>query len=104
MMADCALVDEAAVRTDEDNRLETIGGPVTIYTETLGLYFRLFTPSNGPNPMSCTYRFPNGDISFLHALSPIGTKFLEPDNLGPMGEKNRADGDYKRTLYFYFGR
>ncbi len=84
--------------------LETADGPVTICSATPDLYFLLYTPTSGPNPMSCLSRFPALDISFLHAIAPIGTKFLEPDNLGPMSEKTRADGDYQATLYFYFGR
>jgi hypothetical protein len=47
--------------------------------------------------------FPAGDISFLDAIPPIGTKFDPPANLGPESQPNIAAGDYHRTLYLHFG-
>jgi hypothetical protein len=51
---------------------------------------------------------PVGDISFLDAIPPIGTKLAmgisnDTWNLGPMGELNKMDKPVRRTLYFYFG-
>lgn len=91
--------------------LRTIELPVTVFSETAGLFLHLFTPgkakysetgvSGNVNPP-----FPDGDISFLHGISPIGTKFSGPDDEGPQGQKNEFDGNngpMKGTLYFGFG-
>ncbi len=84
--------------------LETTEGPITVVAESPDLYLRVFTPSNGTDPRFAAAPFPPGDISFLHAIAPIGTKFNKPENLGPQGAKNRASGIYKGSLYFYFGK
>ncbi|HET7898943.1 MAG TPA: hypothetical protein VFL47_14760, partial [Flavisolibacter sp.] len=51
---------------------------------------------------------PIGNISFLDAIPPIGTKLaLNISNntkaLGPQSEPAVINGPVKRTLYFYFG-
>jgi len=84
--------------------LETTEGPITIVADSEDLYFRVFTPANGPDPKFAVAPFPAGDISFLHAIPPIGTKFNKPENLGPQGARNKASGVYKGTIYFYFGK
>jgi hypothetical protein len=47
--------------------------------------------------------FPAGDISFLDAIAPTGTRFDPPGNPGPRSQPNAASGGYERTLYFRFG-
>jgi len=50
--------------------------------------------------------FPSGNISFLHGISAIGTKFSSAAAEGPQGQKNVYDGKsepLKGTLYFRFG-
>jgi len=52
------------------------------------IFLRLFTPSEAPNP-GCTHvDFPEGDISFLTGIAPIGTKFKRADQHGPSGQTN----------------
>ncbi len=51
---------------------------------------------------------PEGNISFLDNIPPLGTKLAlnisaNTRNLGPAGELNKVNGPVKRTLYFYFG-
>jgi len=51
---------------------------------------------------------PVGNISFLDAIPPIGTKLAlnisyNTSQLGPQSEPNKINGSKKRTLYFYFG-
>ncbi|WP_218145355.1 glycoside hydrolase family 2 protein [Parapedobacter koreensis] len=82
--------------------------PITIVSETDHIFLRLFTPkptgSKNVDPI-----FPEGDISFMDAISPIGTKFQTSDQLSPQGKKNqfRNRRDRQRlwgaTLYFDFG-
>lgn len=91
--------------------LETDELPITIVNSSEDIYLRLFSP-NDPgdesyNPMSTHVDFPEGDISFLHGIAPIGSKFHTAAELGPSGEQNmvpRLGHVYKGTLFFYFGK
>ena len=50
-----------------------------------------------------------GDLSIMDAISPIGTKFKEPQQLGPAGQANQFNATpqpgriWGATLYFDFG-
>ncbi|MBN2412962.1 glycoside hydrolase family 2 [candidate division KSB1 bacterium] len=83
--------------------INTTEAPITVLTETDDLFFRMLTPKSGRDPRSTIAPFPRGDISFLHGIAPIGTKFQRPENTGPSGEQNKANGEYGGVLYFYFG-
>ncbi len=86
--------------------------PIIVVSATSDLFLHLFTPEaakyskvrgvNGAvNPP-----FPSGNISFLHGISAIGTKFSSAAAEGPQGQKNVYDGKsepLKGTLYFRFG-
>ena len=88
--------------------------PITIVSATNDLFLHLFTPGEAKyskgmgvwgilNPP-----FPSGNISFLHGISPIGTKFSKPETEGPEGQKNiyvsnENKEPLKGTLYFRFG-
>jgi hypothetical protein len=51
-----------------------------------------------------TPAFPSGNISILHGISGIGTKFSLADQEGPQGEKNKYKGETLiGTLWFRFG-
>jgi hypothetical protein len=82
-----------------------------VVTDQEDVFLRLFTPKKSKDTeydnMSPT--FPNGDISFMNAISAIGTKTQKPETTGPMGMKNiyyDFDKDPSRalnmTLYFDF--
>jgi hypothetical protein len=84
--------------------------PITVVAATSGLFLHLFTPepaiySRGvKGTMNPT--FPSGNISFLHGISAIGTKFSGAEDEGPQGMKNIYDAGnepLKGTLYFRFG-
>jgi len=90
--------------------LQTRELPVTIVSATDNLFLHMFTPGEAKfsktgvrgevNPP-----FPSGDISFLHGISPIGTKFSRADEEGPRSQKNIFNGEIlKGTLYFRFGK
>jgi hypothetical protein len=83
--------------------LETREGPLTLCTENQDLFLGVFTPAFSDKPMNATAAFPPGDISFLHGITPIGTKFRKPHELGPQGQRHQAAGRYKGTIYFHFG-
>jgi hypothetical protein len=85
----------------------TVDGKFTVVAREEDLFVRLFDfyglsgPKNYP-PL------PAGNISFLDAIPPVGTKLAmgisnDTWNLGPSGELNKMDKPVKRTLYFYFG-
>jgi hypothetical protein len=97
--------------------LDTREAPVTVVTETPGLFLPLFTPrqpaeagSRAPDdPTFTAVAFPEGDLSFLHGIPAIGTKFNPATATGPAGMPNRAQVhqeklDYRPRLFFYFGR
>ncbi len=82
--------------------------PVTIFTSTPDLFLHLFTPSAATNLRGVrggmTPAFPSGNISFLHGISAIGTKFSSSQAEGPQGEKNVYSGEpVTGTVYFRFG-
>jgi hypothetical protein len=83
----------AVIRTAEQD--------FVVATETPGLFLRLYTP-RFTNAAGATAAFPPGDISFLHAIAPIGNKFQPAAALGPEGGRNLAYGDFAATLYFFF--
>ena len=91
--------------------LETKELPITVVTDTEDLFLRVLTPRNGENPTFTAVPFPEGDLSFLHAIPPIGTKFAGPETMGPEGQPNESVGEnptqrmgaYEARLFFRFG-
>lgn len=63
----------------------------TIVCASPDVFLRMLTPEppKGAGNQNTTPVFPTGDISFLHGISPIGTKFTQPEVLGPMSQKNK---------------
>ncbi|CAN5441239.1 glycoside hydrolase family 2 TIM barrel-domain containing protein [soil metagenome] len=88
--------------------LQTTESPVKIISATPGLFVRLYTP---PTPEAVAGGvappFPEGDISFLHEIPAIGTKFKQAVELGPSSQKgeigsHRGDQGYPIKLWFDF--
>ena len=69
------------------------------------VFLRLFTPEKpkGAGNDNTSPEFPSGNISFLHAINPIGTKFTKPETMGPMSQPNMYSNEKSMTLYFDFG-
>ena len=92
--------------------IQTREMPVTVISATSGLFLHLFTPEAARfSTVKTGVRgevnppFPPGNISFLHAISPIGTKFTKANEEGPGSQKNSFNGEtLSGTLYFRFGR
>jgi len=82
--------------------------PITIVSATDDLFLHLFTPATATNLRGVRGGmippFPSGNISVLHSISPIGTKFSSAQAEGPQGEKNSYNGEFLRgMIYFRFG-
>lgn len=70
------------------------------------IFLRLFTPEKpkGAGNDNTSPEFPKGNISFLHGINPIGTKFTKAETLGPMSQPNQYLYEKSLTLYFNFGK
>ena len=83
--------------------LTTREGKLTVLTDTPDLLARIHSPHFGPDPMSARSIMPPGDISFLHAIPAIGTKFRATHQLGPGSQPTKIEGTRQGTLYFHLG-
>ena len=89
-------------------QLETTESPVTIISETPNLFLQLFKPDKPQHVAGGTHPpFPDGDISFLYEIPAIGTKFKQPEALGPKSGKGQfrgrnGDEGYPIRLWFDF--
>lgn len=83
-------------------RLATAAGTLTIAPETPGLYFQRYTPRLPPDSLAKTAQaaFPDADLSLLHAIPAIGTKFSAANQTGPQGQPFQAQGIYKIVVWF----
>ena len=87
--------------------LNTAEGNILMVSEDKDLFVRLFD-FTGLSDAEVYPQLPIGDISFLDAIPPIGTKMstgLKTDAsiYGPESEMNHLNETQKRTLHFYFG-
>lgn len=92
--------------------LESPDGRMTVDAATPDLFLRLGTPRKPkegvPGYMKGSVAnvfppLPDGDLSFLAAIPPIGTKFSKPDDGGPSGAPNLlGDGERSFSLLFRF--
>jgi len=78
----------------------------TVYTDHDNLFLEMLHPEKpkGATNDNTSPPFPDGNIGFMNAISPIGTKFQTAELLGPQSQKNMQlnytpiDG----SLYFDF--
>ena len=54
-----------------------------VFSRSSDVFLRILTPEEAPDPANTTVLHPEGDISFLHEIPAIGTKFKKPEELGP---------------------
>ena len=83
-------------------RLDGAGGPLLVSSAQPDVYLRVGTPRD--SLMNTSPDFPAGDLSFLHAIPAIGSKFATPENSGPLSQPSKAAGAYTGSLIFQFGR
>lgn len=87
--------------------LQTTGQPLTIVCDQEDVYLRLFTPRFAAKPYNTAPAFPSGNLSFMHGITPIGTKSQKAENMGPMGKTNMyydysKDPSYAKEITLYF--
>lgn len=79
-----------------------------VYCHSEHIFLRMLTPEEREDKRSAAMQFPAGDISFLHGIPAIGTKFKEAGELGPQSQpytftKNRfSRGGLTMKLTFDF--
>jgi hypothetical protein len=88
--------------------LQTTESPFTIISETPNLFFQLFKPGKPQMTAGGTYPpFPEGDLSFLYEIPPIGNKFRQAAQMGPKSQKglfagHTGDETYPIRIWFDF--
>lgn len=83
-------------------RFDTAAGRFAVVSASPDTYLRVGTPRI--SHINTTVAFPAGDISFLHAIPPIGSKFVIPEKTGPASAWAKAAGTYRGSLTFRFDR
>jgi hypothetical protein len=76
----------------------------TVYTNRQNIFLQMLKPEK---PKAATNNntsppFPEGNIGFMHAIAPIGTKFNNPAVLGRQSQKNFPQGGIPLTGTLYF--
>ena len=88
-------------------KLNTTAQPLTVVCADEDVFLRLFTPKFSVTPFNTAPAFPDGDLSFMHGISPIGTKSQKAENMGPMGKKHMfydygKDPMYAKDITLFF--
>lgn len=86
-------------------RVKTRQIPFTIFTGNRRLFFQMLKPSKAKEAYNnnSTPNYPEGNIGFMSAIQPVGTKFHTADKLGPQGGKNvQLNAPYEGVLWFDF--
>jgi hypothetical protein len=87
--------------------LNTLDGKILMACREKNIFVRLFEFYAFPEP-TLHPPLPPGDISFIDAIPPVGTKMSTKLNAsarstGPQGFPNELDGIVTHTIYFNFG-
>ncbi len=71
-------------------RLQTQEADFTVYTEQPNIFLEMLQPEKpkGQRNENTSPAFPDGNIGFMNAISPIGTKFQAAALLGPQSQQN----------------
>jgi len=87
-------------------RLQNKEADFTVYTDHSNIFLEMLKPEKpkAANNDNTSPPFPEGNIGFMHAISPIGTKFQRAEVMGPQSQKNvrQSNGPLAGALYFDF--
>ena len=86
-------------------RVEAGTSSFTVYTDKPGVFLQMLKPTPQKtvfNPF-VNPEFPEGNLGFLNAIPPIGTKFKAADTMGPQSQINQPSaGPVSGELWFEF--
>jgi len=87
--------------------VENSESPFTVVCESENIFLHMLTPDGpeGAYNKNTEPEFPEGDISFLHEINAIGTKFKPTEFMGPMsqpGMYNQHRGDIGLPMVLWF--
>jgi len=86
--------------------IENKESPFTVYTDDKNMFLQMLRPAREKDALqnnNVEPSFPDGNIGFLNAVSPIGTKFQAAKVMGPQSQANHASGEQiNGTLWFDF--
>ena len=70
--------------------VETKESPFTVYADDQNVFLQMGRPTRpvGAQNENTTSAFPEGNLGFLTAIAPIGTKFQPAASLGPQSQRN----------------
>jgi len=64
-----------------------------IYIHSKDIFLRMLTPADPKTPAKTKIEYPKGDISFLHGINAIGTKFTDAPSSGPQSNPYQFNSD-----------
>lgn len=86
--------------------IENKESPFTVYAPQKDMYLQMLHPAREKAALdnnNVEPPFPAGSIGFLHAISPIGTKFQAAKLMGPQSQPNHLNNEpASGTLWFDF--
>jgi hypothetical protein len=86
--------------------IQTREAPFSILTEDENVFLEMLKPAKpaGAYNDNTSPRFPEGNIGFMNAINPIGTKFQGAEKMGPQSQKNTMlnNTPISGTLWFNF--
>ena len=76
----------------------------TIYSKEQNMFLEMLQPEKAKAAGNdyTSPDFPQGNIGFMHGISPIGTKFQSANVMGPQSQKNIRQGSLPLTGTLYF--
>jgi hypothetical protein len=97
-------------------RIETTSGPILTTIDDPSLFVQVLRlrfpgdPKRGENQNprqmlagNAWTTFPEAGFSILHAIPPIGSKFIAASASGPASQTPVAEGDYHGAFRLFFG-
>lgn len=80
------------------------GAKITVVPEDPAIYVQRLVPTMPPPSLQAdtAVNLPDGNLSLLHAIPPIGTKFFAASHLGPQSQPATLDGTYSGVIWFRF--
>lgn len=85
--------------------IESTNASFTVYTDVPELFLQVLHPARQATKFNeyVNPPFPKGNLGFLYAIAPIGTKFKGAESMGPQSQRNApVNGMVSGNLWFEF--